>query len=55
MCNLSEGIYEEGIVKGKIEDVIEMLKDGVPFDKIAKYTKLSLKVIEDVAKQNKLI
>ena len=32
-----------------------MLKDGVPFEKIAQYTKLSLQVIADIAKQNKLI
>ena len=37
------------------DDVLEMLKDGVPFEKIAQYTKLSLEAIADIAKQNKLI
>lgn len=71
MCNLSEGIYEKGVNygiskgisqgfsqglnKGKTEDALEMLRDGVSFEKVAKYTKLSLKVIENIAKQNKLI
>ena len=40
---------------GKQDDVLEMLKDGVPFEKIAQYTKLSLEVIADIAKKNKLI
>ena len=39
---------------GKQDDVLEMLKDGVPFEKIAQYTKLSLEAIADIAKQNKL-
>ena len=55
MCNLSEGIEKRGWDLGKQEDVLEMLKDGVPFEKIAQYTKLSLQVIADIAKQNKLI
>ena len=59
MCNLSEGIEKRGEKRGwdlgKQEDVLEMLKDGVPFEKIAQYTKLSLQVIADIAKQNKLI
>ena len=63
MCNLSEGIEKRGERRGekrgwdlgKQDDVLEMLKDGVPFEKIAQYTKLSLQVIADIAKQNKLI
>ncbi|MGI6180377.1 hypothetical protein [Butyricicoccus intestinisimiae] len=59
MCNLSEGIEKRGEKRGwdlgKQDDVLEMLKDGVPFEKIAQYTKLSLQVIADIAKQNKLI
>ena len=71
MCNLSEGIERRGEKRGrklgeevgekrgwnlgKQDDVLEMLKDGVPFEKIAQYTKLSLEAIADIAKQNKLI
>ena len=70
MCNLSEGIERRGEKRGrklgeevgekrgwnlgKQDDVLEMLKDGVPFEKIAQYTKLSLEAIADIAKQNKL-
>lgn len=63
MCNLSKGIERRGERRGekrgwnlgKQDDVLEMLKDGVPFEKIAQYTKLSLEAIADIAKQNKLI
>ena len=55
---ISQGIKQgisQGVNKGKMEDALEMLKDGFSFEKVAKYTKLSLKVIESIAKQNKLI
>ena len=55
MCNLGEGLYEDGLMKGRLESALEMLKDGVNLDKIAKYTKLSLSIIKELAKQNKLI
>ena len=53
---LGEEVGEKrGWSLGKQDDVLEMLKDGVPFEKIAQYTKLSLEAIADIAKQNKLI
>ena len=55
MCNLGEGLYEDGLMKGKLESALEMLKDGVDLDRVAKYTKLSLSIIKELAKQNKLI
>ena len=71
MCNLGEGLYEDGKMKGRmegraegraqgrtekqLESALEMLKDGVSFEKIAQYTKLSLSKIKELAKQNKLI
>nr|WP_302754742.1 transposase [uncultured Megasphaera sp.] len=83
MCNLGEGIYEDGLMKGKqegwekgrkegraegrkegkeegrtegkLEFALELLKDGMALDKVAKYSKLSLTMIEKLAKQNKLI
>ena len=45
----------KGKQEGKIESALEMLKDGVDSDKVAKYTKLSLSIIQKLAKQNKLI
>lgn len=55
MCNLGEGLYEEGKLKGKLESALEMLKDGVSLEKVAQYTQLSLARIKELAKQNKLI
>ena len=79
MCNLGEGIYEDGLMKGKqegwekgreegrkegreegrregkLEFALELLKDGMALDKVAKYSKLSLSIIKELAKQNKLI
>ena len=60
MCNLSEGIerrgkkigYDEEHLFAKREDVLEMLKDGLSFEKIAQYTKLSLQAIEEIAKDS---
>ena len=57
MCNLGEGIYEDGLMKGKqegwekgrkegreegrregkLEFALELLKDGMALDKVAKY------------------
>ena len=63
MCNLGEGIYEDGLMKGnkegkiegKFELALELLKDGMSLEKVAKYSKLSLSMIKELAKQNKLI
>jgi predicted transposase/invertase (TIGR01784 family) len=75
MCNLGEGIYEDGLMKGKqegwekgrkegreegrregkLEFALELLKDGMALEKVAKYSKLSLSMIQELAKQNKLI
>ncbi len=46
---------EEGRTEGKLEFALELLKDGMALDKVAKYSKLSLSMIEKLAKQNKLI
>ena len=59
MCNLGEGLYEDGKMEGRMESQVEsalkMLKDGVSLEKIAQYTNLSLSKIKELAKQNKLI
>ena len=67
MCNLGEGLYEDGLMKGKqegwekgrkegkLEFALELLEDGMSLEKVAKYSKLSLSMIEKLAKQNKLI
>ena len=39
-----------GVAKGKEEDAIEMLKDDMPEDKIAKYTRLTVDRIKELKK-----
>ena len=46
---------EEGRKEGKLELALELLKDGMSLEKVAKYSKLSLSMIKELAKQNKLI
>ena len=41
---MEKGI-EKGLQKGKLETALEMLKDGVAVEKIAKYTGLSTDMI----------
>ena len=63
MCNLGEGLYEDGLMKGKeegrkegkLELALELVKDGIALEKVAKYSKLSLSMIEKLVKQTKLI
>ena len=46
---------EESKKEGKLEFALESLKDRMSLEKVAKYSKLSLSMIEKLAKQNKLI
>ena len=66
MCNLGEGIYERALEKGieqekrnserkERESALEMLKDGLSFEQIARYKKLSVEAVIDIAKKNKLV
>ena len=41
----------EGIIEGKIETAIEMIKDGESNEKIMKFTKFSIEKIEELRKQ----
>ena len=51
---LAEGM-EKGMEKGKMAAALEMLKDHVPAEMVAKYTQLSVDAIKKLAKQNQLI
>ncbi|MGN0956456.1 transposase, partial [Megasphaera sp.] len=37
------------------EAALEMIKDGLSFEQIARYMKLSIEAVAEIAKQNKLI
>ncbi|WP_296823295.1 transposase [uncultured Megasphaera sp.] len=62
---MEKGI-EKGIEKGveqekrnserkEREAALEMLKDGLSFEQIARYMKLSVEAVADIARKNKLI
>jgi DNA-binding NarL/FixJ family response regulator len=67
MCNLGEGLYERAMEKGiergveqekrnserkDREAALEMIKDGLSFEQIARYMKLSIKAVAEIAKKN---
>ncbi|MBS5581091.1 MAG: transposase [Megasphaera sp.] len=59
MCKLGEGIYEKGMVKGMEQGIVRtalnMLKQGISIDVVAKCTELPIDAITSLAKKNKLI
>ena len=70
MCNLGEGLYERAMEKGMERGVeqekrnserkdreaaLEMIKDGLSFEQIARYMKLSIEAVAEIAPKNKLI
>lgn len=57
--NLGEALYEKGREKGrqiaqeeKKEIAIEMLKDGIPLEKVAKYTGLPVAMLEKLVSKD---
>ena len=67
ICNLGEGLYERAMEKGiergveqekrnserkDREAALEMIKDGLSFEQIARYMKLSTKAVAEIAKKN---
>ena len=64
VCNLSEGVYrdgvaygieqglEQGIEQGRIETVLALLKEKMPLDLIARVTKFSAEKIRDIGRMN---
>lgn len=70
MCNLGEGLYERAMEKGiergveqekrnserkDREEALEMIKDGLSFEQIARYMKLSIEAVAEIAQKNNLI
>ncbi len=55
MCNLSLGIredgYRDGVEETKLEMAKDMLKDKMPYETVAKYTKLSIEQIKEIDQQ----
>lgn len=49
MCKAMEELYMEGRAEGKVEMVIEMIKNGLAIDMIAKISKLTVENIKEIA------
>ena len=62
MCNLSTGIYEQGMERGmergieknRLETALSMLKENLPLDMIARITNLSLDKIKSLQKEHSI-
>lgn len=64
VCNLSEGVYrdgvafgieqglEQGLEQGRKETVLALLREKMPLDLIVRVTKLSAEKIQDIGKLN---
>ena len=52
MCNLSEGIEQKGIEKGKLETAKKMLEKKLNIDLIAEITNLNLATIKNLEEYN---
>ena len=63
MCNLSTGIYEQGMERGmergreegKVDIVLEMLRNKLPLEMIASMSKFSLEKVKDLGKMHSLL
>ena len=59
MCNLSEGIYAQGISQGISQErenfAISMLRDHMPIDVIVKHSKLTKERVEKLAEMNRVV
>ena len=52
MCNLSTGIYEQGIETNRTATVLSMLKENLPIEMIARITNLSADKIRALKMEN---
>ena len=59
MCNLSEIVWEkgmeEGIMTGKKEMVVNMLKDGFSIKQAAQYSGFSEEEVRKISEENQIL
>ena len=55
MCEVIERYKAEGMAKGKAEVAIEMLKEKLSIEMIARATKLTVEQVKEIGKKNALI
>ena len=49
MCKVMEDMRNEAVEKDRIQNAIEMLKDGLSIEKIAKYSQLAIERVKELA------
>ena len=49
MCRAMEEMRNETVRERNIECALEMLADGMPYEKVAKYSKLTLEEVKELA------
>ena len=59
MCNLSEGVYRDGVEygleQGRMETVLALLREKMSLDLIARVTKLSAEKIQEIGRLNGIL
>ena len=49
MCKVMEDMRNEAVEKDRIQNAIEMLKDGLSIEKVAQYSRLAIDRVKELA------
>ena len=49
MCKVMEDMRNEAVEKDRIQNAIEMLKDGLSIEKVAQYSRLAIERVKELA------
>ncbi len=49
MCKVIEDMRNEAVEKDRIQNAMEMLKDGISIEKVAQYTRLAIERVKELA------
>ena len=49
MCKAMQDMRNEAIEKGRIQNAMEMLKDGLSIEKVAQYSRLAIERVKELA------
>lgn len=49
MCKVMEDMRNEAVEKDRIQNAMEMLKDGLPIEKVAQYSRLAIERVKELA------
>ena len=49
MCKVMEDMRKEAVEKDRVQNAIEMLKDGLSVEKVAQYSRLAIERVKELA------